>query len=183
MFLEELRFDFFVNVSILMFHVTNIFCDVIICFFFFLNSSQLLADLWILDEYWERYGFFSLPNQSFHRCKAIIRLFVRGGREALYCDDRIFTAIQPTDKRQFHTACVPHFFQSIFSISNEAQPKFLGHSLTFCGEIWALKLPIFKMNHRNKEHNRGKKNYMKSNFQHWQHMASLEPVVLIYSGW
>ena len=139
-----------------MFHVTNIFCDVIICFFSFLNSSQLLADLWILDEYWERYGFFSLPNQSFHRCKAIIRLFVRGGREALYCDDRIFTAIQPTDKRQFHTTCVPHFFQSIFSISNEALPKFLGHSLTFCGEIWALKLPIFKMNHRDKEHNRGK---------------------------
>ena len=57
-------------------------------------------------EYCEDMVSSSLPNQSFHRCKAIITLFVRGGREALYCDHRISTAIHPTDKRQFHTQCV-----------------------------------------------------------------------------
>ena len=46
-----------------------------------------------------------LPNQSFHRCKAIITLFVRGGREALYCDHRIFTVIH---SEQINGNFTPH---------------------------------------------------------------------------
>ena len=47
----------------------------------------------------------SLPNQSFQRCKAIITLFVLGGREALYCDHRIFTAIH---RQQINGNFTPH---------------------------------------------------------------------------
>ena len=83
---------------------------------YFLNKNiptyYWLKTEWILGEIW----FPPLPNQSFHRCKAIITLFVLGGREALYCDHRIFTAIhrgadftlihRGADKRQFHTTRV-----------------------------------------------------------------------------
>ena len=46
-----------------------------------------------------------LPNQSLRRCKAIITLFVLGGREALYCDHRIFTAIH---RGQISVNFTPH---------------------------------------------------------------------------
>ena len=53
----------------------------------------------------------SLPNQSFHRCKAIITLFVLGGREALYCDHRIFTAIH---RQQINGNFTPHICVLLF---------------------------------------------------------------------
>ena len=92
-----------------MFHVTNIFCDVIICFFSFLNFQ---VSFWLIYEYWMNIGRDMVSSL----CQINLSTVAKQSLDCLFAEEgKHYTAMigfSQQSNRQINANFTPHVFRT-----------------------------------------------------------------------